>query len=206
MKFLNFKWEDSLLSPAQKLQFKEILVKNNTIFARHRFDIGMNSDFKVKLTPQHEEPVSSQRLPTPTNLKDDLLVELALMQEYGIIITTFLHSKHSSQIFAPRKPNGKLRILVDLGRINHLIKNDYGEPDHAVTTTADAAMHLAGKQNFCKSDCFQTCFRLLGQTCLPLHPNGRRSIHPIFVFQFRITHFCIRKVGSGIKPLTPSFH
>ena len=104
----------------------------------------MNTDFKVKLTPQHEEPVYSQSLPTPTNLKDDLLVELALMQEYGII-TTLPHSKYSSPIFAQRKPNGKLRILVDLRRINHMIKNDYGEHNHPVKTIADAAQHMAGK-------------------------------------------------------------
>ena len=40
----------------------------------------MNTDFKVKLTPEHEEPVYSQSLPTPTNLKDVLRVELALIQ------------------------------------------------------------------------------------------------------------------------------
>ena len=67
------------------------------------------------------------------------------MQEYGII-TTLPHSKYSSPIFAQRKPNGKLRILVDLRRINHLIKNDYGEHNHPVTTIADAVQHMAGKK------------------------------------------------------------
>ena len=58
MNFLkNIKWEDVLLSPAQKLQVEEIRLKNNSRFARHRCDIGMNTDFKVKLTPQHGEPV-----------------------------------------------------------------------------------------------------------------------------------------------------
>ena len=42
-------------------------------------------------------------------------------------------------MFAQRKPNGKLRILVDLRRINHLIKNDCGEDNNPVTTIADAA-------------------------------------------------------------------
>ena len=113
MNFLkNFTWDDSLLTPSQRLQVEELLVKYYSIFARHRFDIGMNTDFKVKLTPQHEKPVYSQSLPTPTNLKDDLLVELALMQEY-VIITTLSHSKYSSPLLAQRKPNGKLRILVD---------------------------------------------------------------------------------------------
>ena len=54
-------------------------MKYNSIFARHLLDIGMNTDFKVKLTPQRDEPFYSQSLPTPTNLKEDLLVELALM-------------------------------------------------------------------------------------------------------------------------------
>ena len=148
MNFLkNFLWNNSLLTASQRLQVEELLLKYNFIFARSRFDIGMNTDFKVKLTPQNEEPVYSQSLPTPTNLKDDLLVELALMQEYGII-TALPHSKNSSPIFAQRKPNGKLRTLVDLRTTNHLIKNDYGEHNHPVTTIADAAQHLAGKSIF----------------------------------------------------------
>ena len=91
----------------------------------------MNTDFKVKLTPQHDEPVYSQSLPTPTNIKDELLEELALMQEYGII-TTLPYNKYLSPIFAQRNRNGKLKILVDLRRINHLIKNHYCEHNHPV--------------------------------------------------------------------------
>ena len=130
------------------------MVKYHDIFARHRLDIGINTEFKIKLTPKHDEPVYAQSLPTPTNLKDDLLVELALMQEYGII-TTLPYSKYSSPIFTQRKPNGKLRILVDLRRINHLLKNDYNQHNHPVTTMADAAQHMAGKRYFCKLDCSQ---------------------------------------------------
>ena len=61
-------------------------------------------------------------------------------------MNTLAYSKYSSPIFAQRKPNGKLRILVDLQRINHLIKNDYGEHNHPVTTVSDAAQHMAGKK------------------------------------------------------------
>ena len=77
------------------------------------------------------------------------------MPEYEIL-TTLPHSKYSSPIFAQRKPNGKLMILVELRRINHLIKNDYGEHNHPVTTIADAAQHMVGKKQFCKLDCSQT--------------------------------------------------
>ena len=41
MNFLkNFNWDDSLLTPSQRLQVEELLVKYNSIFARHRFDIA----------------------------------------------------------------------------------------------------------------------------------------------------------------------
>ena len=138
----NFSWDDSILTEHEQQRIEELLVKYHTIFARHRLDIGINTVFKIKLTPKHDDPVYAQSLPTPTNLKDDLLVELALMQEYGII-TTLPYSKYSSPIFAQRKPNGKLRILVDLRRINHLLKNDYNKHNHPVTTIADAAQHMS---------------------------------------------------------------
>ena len=52
MNFLkNFNWDDSLLTRSQRRQVEELLVKHNSIFARHRLDIGMNTDFKIKLTP-----------------------------------------------------------------------------------------------------------------------------------------------------------
>ena len=48
-------------------------------------------------------------------LKEDLIVELTLMCKYGII-TELLFSKYASPKFAQRKPNGKLRLPVDLGK------------------------------------------------------------------------------------------
>ena len=106
----NFDWTDSTLQPEAKQAVENLLVEFHDIFARHRFDIGINTEFKVQLTPLDNRPVYSQRLPAPTNLKDDILVELTLLHEYGII-TTLPFSKNASPIFAQRKPNGKLRLL-----------------------------------------------------------------------------------------------
>ena len=83
--------------------------------------MGINNEFEVKLTPEHEKPRCAQSLPTAISLKDDLTVELALMQYYGLI-TTLAFSKYSSPIFAQKKPNGKLRILIDLRRIKHSLR------------------------------------------------------------------------------------
>ena len=44
-------------------------------------DIGMNTEFKVKVTPKDDKAVYSQNLPMPIHLKEDLIVELALMRK-----------------------------------------------------------------------------------------------------------------------------
>ena len=110
-KFLKrFDWTDTLLTQTEKQAIEDILVEYHDIFARHRVDIGMNTEFKVKLTPKDDKAVYSQSLPMPIHLKEDLIVELALMHKYGII-TVLPFSKYASPIFAQRKPNGKLRLL-----------------------------------------------------------------------------------------------
>ena len=149
-----FKWDDTQLSEDDKKDNEEILIEFNDIFARHRPDIGINHDFKIKLTPKTDEPVYSQSLPCPTNLKEDLTVELALMHYFGII-TTLPFSKYASPIFAQRKLNGRLRLLVDLRKINNLISDDYINDNHPVSTLNDAAQHLAGKKLFWKLECSQ---------------------------------------------------
>ena len=100
----NFDWTDSMLQPAEIARIEDLLVEFHDIFERHRFDIGMNEDFKVKLTPKDDSPAYSQSLPTPITLKEDILVELALLHLYEII-TTLPFSKYASPIFAQKKPN-----------------------------------------------------------------------------------------------------
>ena len=116
-KFLKrFDWTDTLLTEMEKQAIEDILVDYHDIFARHRMDIGMNTEFKVKLTPKDNKAVYSQSLPMAIHLKEDLIVELALMHKYGII-TLLPFSKYASPIFAQRKPKGKLRLLVDLRKL-----------------------------------------------------------------------------------------
>ena len=124
-----FDWTDTLLTETEKQTNEVILVDYHDIFARHRIDNGMNTEFKVKLTPKDHKAVYSQSLPMPIHLKEDLIVELALMKTYGII-TVLPFSRYASPIFAQRKPNGKLRLLVDLRKINSLIADDYTNNNH----------------------------------------------------------------------------
>ena len=134
----NFDWKYSMLQQHEIRQIETLLVEFHDIFARHRFDIGVIEEFTVKLKPKDESPAYSQSLPTPVNLKEDILVELALLHKYGIK-TTLPFSKSASPIFARKKPNGKLRLLVHLRKINNLISDDYVNNNHPVSTLTDAA-------------------------------------------------------------------
>ena len=142
MEFLKrFDWTNTLLTKNEKQAVEDILVEYHDIFARHRMDIGMNTKFKVKLTPRDDKAVYSQSLPMLIHLKEDSTVELALIHKYGII-TVLPFSKYARPIFAQRKPNGKLRLLVDLRKINTLIADDYNNNNHPVSTNN---IHLSKK-------------------------------------------------------------
>ena len=195
-KFLeNFDWKDSTLNTEEQEKIEELLVEFHDIFARHRFDIGMNEEFKVKLTPKDDSPAYSQSLPAPINLKEDILVELAMLHKYGII-TTLPFSKYASPIFAQKKPNGKLRLLVDLRKINNLISDDYINNNHPVSTLVDAAQHMAGKKLFCKLDCSQAYH------CLPM--ADQRSIE-MLAFNFASRTFAYRRLAQGLSRSLSAF-
>ena len=81
-------------------------------------------------------------------------VALALSHKYGII-TTLPFRKHASPIFTQRKPNGKLRLLVDSRKVSNLISGDYNNNNQLVGTLADAAKHMAEKHCFCILDCLE---------------------------------------------------
>ena len=157
--------------------------------------IGMNTEFKVKLTPKDVKAVYSQSLPMPIHLKEDLIVELALMHKYGII-TVLPFSKYASPIFAQRKPNGKLRVLVDLREINTLIADDYTNNNRPVNTLSDAAQHLPGKSLFCKLDCSQAYH------CLQM--SDQRSVE-MLAFNFASRTFAYRRLAQGLSRSVSAF-
>ena len=128
-------------------------------------------------------------------MKEDILVELAMLHKYGII-TTLPFSKYASPIFAQTKPNGKLRLLVDLRKINNLVSDDYINNNHPVSTLVDAAQHLAGKKLFCKLDCSQAYH------CLPM--ADQRSIE-MLAFNFASRTFAYRRLAQGLSRSLSAF-
>ena len=158
-------------------------------------DIGMNTEFKVKLSPKDDEAVYSQKLPIPIHLKEDLIVVLAQMHKYGIV--TVLHfSKYGRPIFAQRKPNGELRLLMDLRKINSLIADGYINNNYPVSSLSDAAQHLAGKSLFCKLDCSQAyhCLQMADQ----------RSVE-MLAFNFASRIFAYKILAQGLSRSVSAF-
>ena len=190
-----FTWEGTLFSPADRARVEEILVEYHMIFGRHRMDVGKNDSFKIKLTPENDTPVYAQSPPTPLHIKDELLVELALMQYYDII-TTIPYSKYSSPIFAQRKPSGKLRLLVDLRRINHLIRHDYDKNNFPISTMQDAGNHLAGKKWFSKLDCSQAYFALQMGDDLSIQ---------LLAFNFGSRTYAFKRMAQGLSRSVSAF-
>ena len=165
------------------------------IFARYIFDVGLNEEFKVKLTPTDDSPAYSQSLPAPINLKEDILVQLALLYKCGIN-TTLPFSKYASPIFPQKKPKGKLRLLVDLRKINNLISDDYIINNHPVSTLVDSAKHMAGKKLFCKLDCLQAYHCLL--------KADQRSIE-LLAFIFASRTLAYRRLAQGLNRALSKF-
>ena len=190
-----FDRNDTLLTETEKQAIEDILVDCLDIFARHSLDIGMNTEFKVQLTPKDGRAVYSQTLQMPIYLKEDLLVEKALMHNYGII-TVLTFSKYASPIYAQKKPNEKLRLPVDLSKINSLIADDYTNNNHPVSTLSEAAQHFAGKSLFCKLDCSQAyhCLQMADQ----------RSIE-LLAFSFASTTFANKRLAQGLSRSVSAF-
>ena len=86
------KWFDGTdkLTEPEKQAIEDILVNYRDNFARNRLDIGMNTEFKVKSTAKNDKAVFSQSLPMPIHLKEDLIVEMAPKNKYGISFHFFI--------------------------------------------------------------------------------------------------------------------
>ena len=166
----------------------------SVLTSEHRFDIGYNTEFKVKLTPEHDQPVYTQGSPTPIHLRDELHVQLALFHYFGLI-TTLPYSKYSSPLFAQRNSNGKLRLLSDWRRINHLLRNDFHDTSFPISNMHDAINHFAGKRLFTKLDCSQAyhCVQMADETV------------QLLAFNFSSRTYAYQQLAMGLSKSVTGF-
>ena len=133
------------------MQLEEFLIEYHDVFAEHRFDVGYNTVLKLKIIPEHPFLVYVQGPPTPFHLRDEILLELAILH-YFIIITTLSQPKYSSPLFFHRKSSGKLPTFIDLRRVNHLLCQDFLNSIVPISNKTDATITVWEKLFF-KLDC-----------------------------------------------------
>ena len=129
------------------------------------------------------------------NLKEDILFELAMLHNY-VINTVLPFSKYASPIFAKKTSNGKLRLLVDLRKINNLISDDYINNNHPVCSLTDAAQHTTEKKLICKLDCSQA------HHCLQM--ADQKSIE-MLAFNFVNRTIAYRSLAQGLSRTLSAF-
>ena len=117
------------------------------------------------------------------------------MHKYGII-TVLPFSKYASPIFEQRKPNGKIRLLVDLLKVKSLTVDDYTNKNLPVSTLSDAAQYLAGKSLFCKLDCSQAyhCLQMAYQRSMEM-----------LAFKFGSRTFGYKRLAQGLSRSVSAF-
>ena len=80
-------WENCVINADQKRQREEFLVEYHDVLAKHRFDVGYNTELKIKKTPEHPFALYAQFPPGPILLHDESLIELGLFRNFDVIIT-----------------------------------------------------------------------------------------------------------------------
>ena len=137
-----FSLDTCVLNADQKRQLQKFSVEHHDMFAKDRFDVGLNPDLKIKVTPEHPVSMNAKGPSAPIHLGDEILVELPLLQ-CSNILTTLSHFKWSSPIVVHRKSFGKLRILIDLRRLHHLVRHDYINSNFLISNLTDVRKPFA---------------------------------------------------------------
>ena len=190
-----FSWDTCVLNADPKRQLEEFLVEYHDVFAKHRFGVGYNTELKIELTPEHPLPVYVQGPPAPIHLPYEILIELALLQYFNII-TTLSHSKYSSPIIVHRESSGKLRILFDLRRVNHLLRHEYLNSYFPISNKTDATNHFTGKNLFCKLDCSQAYH------CVQMADDLQNQL---LAFNFACRTFAYNCLAQGLNKSVTGF-
>ena len=193
----NFDWTDSKLQPAEIARIEDLLVKFHDIFARHRFDIDMNEDFKVKLTPKDDSPAYSHivRVCQPQSISR----RISLWSRHYFTVMGSLQPSHSLNMqanFCPKETQWKTTTFSRFRenqqpQFRRLHKQQSpGEYSHR------CSQHTAGKKLFCKLDCSQAyhCLQMADQRSIEMR-----------AFNFASRTFAYRRLAQGLSRALSAF-
>ena len=108
--------------------------------------VGPPADIKLVDDATPYQCGVARRVPLP--LQDKVTEELARMEEMGIIVRETDPSDWCSSMVPVRKPNGRVRICVDLKKLNGNVKSEH----FPLPTVEDTLARLAGSTVFSTLD------------------------------------------------------
>ena len=117
--------------------------------------------------------------------------ELERMLEAGIIEEVTEPTDWCAPMVPVLKPTGKVRICVDLRKLNEAVKRER----YTLPTLEDVTQMLAGAKVFSKLD------ESIGYWQVPLHPDSSR----LTTFITRSGRFCFRRLPFGITSAPEMF-
>ena len=121
-----------------------LLVEFHDIFSRYRFDVVMDEELKVKLTPRNDCP------PIIKIYRRRIFSKRAFLSNWRYFTAMGSSRRSHSQVQSLPKSNPMATTTPVRSQRNNLISDGYITNNHPVSPLADAAQHMAGRKLFCK--------------------------------------------------------
>ena len=110
------------LNESEKVKFKNLLIKYQSVFAKSSTDLGCTDIVEHHIDTQGARPVKQALRKLPLAQQEAERVEVQKLLEHGIIEPSI--SPWSSPIVLVKKKSGEWRLCVDFRKVNALCKRD----------------------------------------------------------------------------------
>ena len=187
------------LSPDNRKRLVRILERYKGVFSTGPDDYGCTPLMTFKIDTGSNLPVAAKYRPVPLAYEKEVRANISAMQANGIIEDA--DSPWNSTLVLVRKPNGKLRICVNLKGVNSVTLNKTKYP---INLQEESFAHLCNGKFYFRLDLSQAYY------AIPLNESDKaKTAFSVFgrQYQFTVSPFGARYLPSQFNRLmTQIFH